>query len=402
MKKILFTLLMITCLFTLVSCSNNKATTSKNRETVEILESDLEEQVCNIAEFLDNATFCVLNYATEESDDASSLGSGVIYKRVINANNTYTYYLVTNRHVIEDGEKFKIYTSNGSTMTANILGYSSTYDVGVLTFTTYEKYNVVPFGDISDVRQGEMCFAMGTPLYMSYVNTFTQGNVSAIRSERIQHTADINAGNSGGPLVNLNGELIGINVSKISINAKGQPDVDGMCFAIRVDVVEKAIDEIEGSNEAVTNPLLGMTVTDVSNVLNYNYETFSAMWDALYEEFAAPYRARHIDEEVIKQTFEDTYASSKTTLEENYINLHAYNLYIPSDVTTGMIVRSVIEDSVCDVAGVKTGDIVVKINNVTVKNQTNFSTEFYKYGIGDTINITVNRAGTLSTLSITL
>ena len=402
MKKIIFSLMMILCLITLVSCSNKKTTTSVKRETVEILESDLETQICDVAEFLDGATFCVLNYSSTESEDASSLGSGVIYKRVINSNNTYTYYLVTNRHVIIDGEKFKVYTSSGSTMTANKLGYSEVYDIGVLTFTSYEKFNVVPFGDIEDVRQGEMCFAMGTPLYMSYVNTFTSGNVSAIRSERIQHTADINAGNSGGPLVNLSGQLIGINVSKISTSGMGQADVDGMCFAIRVDKVKEAIDEIEGCSEAVTNPLLGISVTDVSNVLNYDYDTFEDMWNSLYEEFAAPYRARHYKEEAIKQLFDDAYASSKSTIEENYINLHVYNLFIPDGVTTGMIVRSVTEGSVCDTAGVEMGDIVVKINNVTVKNQTNFSTEFYKYGIGDTINITINRAGTLSELSITL
>ena len=110
MKKIMFSLLCLLTLFLIVGCSK-KTTTTVKRETITILESDLETQICDIAEFLDGATFCVLNYSSTESENASSLGSGVVYKREINSNNTYTYYLVTNRHVIEDGEKFKVYSN---------------------------------------------------------------------------------------------------------------------------------------------------------------------------------------------------------------------------------------------------------------------------------------------------
>lgn len=401
MKKIMFSLLCLLTLFLIVGCSK-KTTTTVKRETITILESDLETQICDIAEFLDGATFCVLNYSSTESENASSLGSGVVYKREINSNNTYTYYLVTNRHVIEDGEKFKVYTSSGSTLTANRLGYSQTYDIGVLTFTSYEKYNVVPFADIDDVRQGEMCFAMGTPLYQSYVNTFTKGNVSGIRSERIQHTADINAGNSGGPLVNLNGELIGINVSKLSTNSQGQVDIDGMCFAIRCDKVIEAINEIEGKNDAVINPVLGMTVTDVENVITYNYETFDALWNDLKEDYAEYYRAIGYSEEYIEQKFNDTYLSKKPEYEARYLDLHPYTTYLASDVKNGMLIKEVVEDSVCDVAGLQIGDVIVGINDATVTKQSDFTKEYFKNGIGDTIKLTINRSGEIKTINVTL
>lgn len=400
MRKVLF---IIICLFSIVSLAScgKKTTTKEKKETITILESDLENQICDVASFLDGATFCVLNYSSSESENASSLGSGVIYKREINANNTYTYYLVTNRHVIIDGEKFKVYTSDGSTLTANRLGYSETYDIGVLTFTSYEKYNVVPFANIDDVKQGELCFAMGTPLYQSYVNTFTRGNVSGIRDERIQHTADINAGNSGGPLVNLNGQLIGINVSKLSTNSQGQADIDGMCFAIRVDIVSKAIDEIEGNNDAVVNPVLGMTVVDVNTVTVFNYDTFDDFWNALKEEYKEYYKGRYPDS-IIDQKFEDTYGSQKNDYEARYIDLHAYNSLISDEVNSGMLVKLVVENSVCDVAGVKAGDVIVGINDVTVESQSDFSKEFFKNGIGDTIKVLINRQGETLTLNIAL
>ena len=405
MKKIMIFFISFITILSLVGCSKKttKEVTNTNRETVEILESDLEAQICNIAEFLDSATFTVLNYTSTDSEEASSLGSGVIYKRVINDNNTYTYYLVTNRHVIEDGEKFKVYSS-GATITADRLGYSSTYDVGVLTFTSYEKYNVVPFANIEDVKQGQMCFAMGTPLYLKYANTFTHGNVSAIRTDRIQHTADINAGNSGGPLVNINGELIGINVSKISTNRTDQADIDGMCFAIRIDRVTEAINEIENANNAVVNPLLGMTVTDVSNVRTFNYDTFADYWEELKNEFVAYYKLIYpsYDDEYLAQLFNDTYGSSKNEYEESYIDLHAFNLYIADGITKGMIIRNIVSNSVCEVAGLKIGDVITKINNVTVETQTDFTKEYYKHGIGDTFTLTINRQGENKTISVTL
>lgn len=401
MKKILIVILTTLTFFSLTGCGKEKTTTKANKSTVELLESDLEKQICDIAEFLDSATFCVLNYATTESENASSLGSGVVYKREINDNNSYTYYLVTNRHVIEDGEKFKVYTTSGSTITANRLGYSETYDIGVLTFTAFEKYNVVSFADAEDIKQGEMCFAMGTPLYMSYVNTFTQGNVSALRDDRIQHTADINAGNSGGPLVDINGLLIGINVSKLSNNQMSQPDIDGMCFAIKIDKVEKAINEIEGKEDAVVNPLLGMTVTDVSSVRLYNYDTFDDFWNELKAEFMASYQGRYSDE-YLEQYFEDNYGSKKEDYRKNYLSLHAFNTYLTDDMNSGMLIRNIVADSVVDKAGLEIGDVVVNVDGSTVTKQSDFTKVFYQKAIGDSLQITVNRGGEAITVNVTL
>lgn len=402
MKKLLFVVLCLFSIFTLASCSSNTTTktTKEEKQTVELLESELENQMISVAEFLDNATFAVLNYSSTESDSASSLGSGVIYKKIVNSDNSYTYYLVTNRHVIEDGEKFKVYSPEGSTTSANVLGYSEKHDIGVLTFTSYTEYNVVPFADIDDVKQGQYCFAMGTPLYLQYINTFTKGNVSGIRNEYVQHTADINSGNSGGPLVNLNGELIGINVSKLSNNVG--VDIDGMCLAIRCDMVEEAIDEIEGMHDAVINPLLGMTVTDVEDIVVYNYETFDLFWDALKEEVIAQVMAMGKNRAFAEKWFNDNYASKKDSYQERYNDLSAFNVYIASGVTEGMFIREVVTDSVTDKAGLKIGDVITKINDKDITSQTDFAKEFYKQSKGDTFTVTINRNGEIKTVSITL
>ena len=403
MKKLLIVTLTAFSILQMSACTNKK-TTKQNveRNTISVVDSELENQITSIAEYLNSATFAVLNYTTTDSSNASSLGSGSIYKKIINDNNSYTYYLVTNRHVVEDGAKFKVYSYEGTTIEANVLGYSNSYDVAVLTFTTYEIYNVVPFADIENVKQGQYCFAMGTPLKTMYVNTFTKGNVSAIRSQYIQHTADINAGNSGGPLVNLNGELIGINVSKLSTNSLTEPDIDGMCMAIRCDLVEDAINEIEGKNEAVINPLLGMSVTDVANVLTFNYDTFELFWKALKDEFVEYYTARGYDAEYINQKFDDIYLSQKTDYENKYNDLHAFNIYIADGIDSGMIVREVTTNSVTDLAGIKVGDIITSINNKTITNSTEFSKEFFKCNAGDKLTLGVNRKGTILTIEITL
>ena len=403
MKKLLIAILCLFSIISLVACTNSNTNKNKNTEkqTVEVFESELEAQICNVASYLNNATFAVLNYASEESETASSLGSGVIYKKIINDNNSYTYYLVTNRHVIADGEKFKVYSAEGSTTTANVLGYSTTTDIGVLTFTSYVEYNVVPFASIDDVKQGESCFAMGTPLYLQYVNTFTKGNVSAIRSQYVQHTADINSGNSGGPLVNLNGELIGINVSKLSNNTQ-KVDIDGMCMAIRVDLVQEAIDEIEGKNQATINPLLGMTVTDVESIVVFDNDTFDDFWDELKNDFVSSITAQGQSEEYAISAFNALYASKKDDYETNYINLHAFNVYVPSGVTNGMMIRDVVTNSVSDKAGLKIGDIITKINDKEVKSQTDFAKEFYQYKVGESFSVTVNRAGESKTFTINL
>ncbi|MCR5461849.1 MAG: trypsin-like peptidase domain-containing protein [bacterium] len=402
MKKILIGIICIFSFFSLAACSKNTTTKeTKETEKIEILESDFENQMNSIAEYLNRATFVVLNYNSSESENASSLGSGVIYKKVVNENNTYTYYLVTNRHVIEDGEKFKVYSSEGATTSANVLGVSVNHDIGVLTFISYVEYNVVPFASFDNVKQGDYCFAMGTPLYIQYLNTFTKGNVSGIRNEYVQHTADINSGNSGGPLVNLNGEIIGINVSKLSNNTTNV-DIDGMCLAIRSDLVLEAIDEIEGKNDAVINPLLGMTVTDVSDILAYNYETFDAFWNELKNDFISYYVSKGYSIEFATAKFNESYGSKKNDYEANYNNLHAFNVYIPTGLTSGMMIREVVSNSASDKAGLKIGDIVVKINDIEVTNQTTFSKEFYKYKVGDSFTITVNRANELVQKTITL
>lgn len=405
MKRILIGFI---CIFTMFSISGCAKTTTKSnvthitRNTVEILESDLENQMCNIAEFLDNATFAVLNYDDETDDDATSLGSGVIYKRVINSNNSYTYYLVTNRHVVNGGEKFKVLSSNNATTSATLLGVSENHDIAVLTFTSYEIHNVVSFAYIDDVKQGQYCFAMGTPLYLQYINTFSKGNVSAIRSEYIQHTSDINAGNSGGPLVNLSGQLIGINVSKLSNHSMSDPDIDGMCFAIRCDLVEESIDEIEEKENAVINPILGMSVVNVSNIIIYNDPTFDDFWNKLKNDFITSLVNAGYSEAYASLKFNDIYEPQKDTYKDRYLEYHAYNVYITSGIDKGMFVKEVVENSPSYKAGVKIGDVITKINDIEIKSQTDFSIEFYKHKIGDSFTITINRLGEIKTLTITL
>ena len=175
-------------------------------------------------------------------------GSGVIYRHVGN-----DYYAITNHHVIEGYSNFRItvFDQSGDVDISNnqidLIHYNIANDIAILKFTSAYSFDIVPFANINNIEVGELVFAIGSPLDLP--NTATMGVISAINREvvysdggsntntiAIQHDAAINPGNSGGALINIYGELVGINFLSYVDEEVGE-GIEGLHFAIQIDVV---------------------------------------------------------------------------------------------------------------------------------------------------------------------
>lgn len=175
-------------------------------------------------------------------------GSGIIYKS--------NGYIITNAHVVSDMETILVVLSNGKAYKAVLKAIDETSDLALIKI---EKGMLTPakFGNMKAVVAGETVLAIGTPLSFSLRNSVTRGIVSGINRSVdgeyrfIQSDAAINGGNSGGPLVNLKGEVIGINTIKYIGYG-----VEGLSFSIPIDTVKYVLSHFEKYGK-VRRPFLG-------------------------------------------------------------------------------------------------------------------------------------------------
>ena len=215
-------------------------------------------------------------------------GSGVIYKQEGNI-----YYVVTNAHVMtyddvftSDVEEYNlsenttiVYEENGilfeiEDVDIEILGFDVTTDLAVLTFESDKDFEVIPIGDSYDLEIGEFVFAIGNPLGYEYYGTVTMGVISGLTryvsdgdfdATLLQHDAAISPGNSGGALLNLDGELIGINNMKIV-----EDYVSNIGFAIPSNTVRRITTDLEDDG-IITRPYLGIVTYALTNVCGTDY-----------------------------------------------------------------------------------------------------------------------------------
>lgn len=161
-----------------------------------------------------------------EVNSESGTGSGVIYKK----SNNYAY-IITNHHVIKDADNIEVTLNNGKRIIGTVLGSDVVTDLAVIKINAKYITQVIEIGDSDELRKGQIVMAIGNPLGLQFSGTVTQGIISA--TERIvpvdvnqdgkydselgllQTDAAINPGNSGGALVNMSGQLVGINSMKI-------------------------------------------------------------------------------------------------------------------------------------------------------------------------------------------
>jgi len=192
------------------------------------------------------------------------LGSGVIVKR--NGNNVY---VLTNNHVAGKADSIKVKLNDGQEFDGKLVGADERQDIALVSFEAKSdsKIVVATLGDSDEVQTGDICLAMGAPL--GYSQSVTQGIVSATGrsgnqignlNDFIQTDAAINQGNSGGPLVNIYGEIIGIN-TWIASNSGGSV---GLGFSIPINSIKRAIDDFINKGK-ITYGWLGVSLAEVTD-----------------------------------------------------------------------------------------------------------------------------------------
>jgi serine protease Do len=232
---------------------------------------DLLSFEASVVDMIDNAKTGILGVIAQSSY-TSGTGSGVVYKR-----SGSDYYLITNEHVVVHRDPVNnpypattisiVYEKNGllfeiTNEFTELIGYDETTDLAVIRFESNEDFAEIPFGDSYDLQLGQTVFAIGNPLGFEYYGTVTQGIVSGLAryvqddifdATLLQHDAAISPGNSGGALLNINGELVGINNLKIVSD-----NVSNIGFAIPSRTVERIVMDLEDDGE-VTRPYLGIS-----------------------------------------------------------------------------------------------------------------------------------------------
>ena len=276
-----------------------------------------------------------------QTTQSASSGSGFIISE--------DGYIVTNYHVINGASSVKVTLYNGDTYDATVIGGDSDYDVAVLKINA-AGLTPVTLGNSADVNVGDSVLAIGNPLgeltfSMSggYVSSCNRAiNVDGTPFNMIQTDASINPGNSGGPMFNQYGEVVGIVSAKYS--STGNESVEGLGFAIPINDVFAMIQDIMTNGYVTNKPYLGVTAGTMT------------------KQMAAQYRY---------------------------------------DVTSGVFIYSVEEDSAADQAGLKMGDVITKVDGTAITSMEDLTVAKKQYSAGDTCTLTVYREGQETTVELT-
>lgn len=192
--------------------------------------------------------------------ESKGLGSGVIVRK-----NGNTFYVLTNQHVAGAANEISVDLYDGRSIPGKLVGADERKDIALVSFESDDQsIPVANLGDSDAVQVGDIVFAVGSPL--GYISSVTQGIVSAVGrsggpngniSDFIQTDAAINQGNSGGPLVNIYGEVVGINAWIASSSGGSQ----GLGFSIPINNVKKAVDDFIAGGK-VKYGWLGVSLTE--------------------------------------------------------------------------------------------------------------------------------------------
>ena len=299
-----------------------------------------------------DAVMMIQNY---QNNAIASTGSGFVYK----TDDKYGYVL-TNHHVISGATKIVLIRSDDKEIEGTVLGSDEYLDLAVVRISKSDVIDTAKIGTSENSKLGDTVFTIGSPLGYEYRATVTDGilsgkdrlvtvslsgsNTNDWVMKVLQTNAAVNPGNSGGPLVNATGEVIGVISLKLV-----QTEVENMGFAIPIEYAMSHIDSLE-SGKTIVRPMLGISMLNVT----------------------------------------DTYA------------LYRSGIMIKDDIKAGVVVVEIAKDSGASKSDLQKGDVITKINNEKVDNMAYLRYELYKYNVGDKITITYLRDGKEKTTTIQL
>lgn len=317
-------------------------------ETITKVERDVTVTDEGIADAVDKVYDAVVVVNTYVNGEAYSSGTGFVYKT-----EDKTAYLLTNNHVIENADDVYVTFTDGTIVEANIVGADVYSDVAVLSVDEDYIISIAEIGSSEDARLGDTVFAIGAPLDSAYSWSVTRGIVSGkdrlVQVEltsgntktpmivnTIQTDAAINSGNSGGPLANSNGEVIGITSIKLASSS-----IEGMGFAIPIETAIEYAEQLISGNE-VERPYLGIYMLDVTSA--YYYREY-------------------------------------------------YDIIREANVTSGVIVTDFEDNSPAAAAGLEIGDIITKVDGHDISSSAYLRYYLYKHNVGDEMTLTILRNG---------
>ena len=259
-------------------------------------------------------------------------------------------YLVTNYHVISGAQTLTVTLTDEREMKAKVVGTDPVSDLAVL-YVAAEDLVPAQFGDSENLRVGDTVVAIGDPLGVELRGTMTDGIISAISRDvrvdgrsmnLIQTNAALNSGNSGGPLINTFGQVIGINTMKIGTFTDSS-GVEGLGFAIPSATVQEVVNQLISQGYVSGRPWLGV-----------QGESFSAFYRRFYQ------------------------------------------------VPQGVYITEVDAGSPAENAGLVRGDIITQADGNAVSDMDTLNNLLYAHAAGDTMRLTIYRNGQMGTVELTL
>ena len=318
---------------------------------IEALQTEVSSQITRVVEEIAPAVVTItavipgtMTYFGRTSD-STSMGSGVIISE--------DGYILTNNHVISSGKEYYAELANGTVLQAELISADSFSDLAVLKVDG-EVPAVAKLGNSDLLKPGETAIAIGSPLG-NFKNTVTVGVISATgrflessngyqMENLIQTDTAINQGNSGGPLVNLAGEVIGINVMIVRGSSYSSATAEGLGFAIPSNTA-KLISEQIIEKGSFSRPVLGIRWTEITSRMARAYQ-------------------------------------------------------LPTD--SGVYIMEISRGGPADLAGLQVDDIIVRIGDYTIAENGSFYNCLFKYSPGDTVEVEVYRGSTTKTFTVTL
>ncbi len=309
-------------------------------------ETDLTSVVADVmpsmVSITEHYTVSTTYWGQTYTQDGEASGSGIIIGETDDE-----YIIVTNNHVVADADELEITFIDDTNAPAYLKGLDASTDVAVIAVlksdlddSTIAKIKVAELGDSDSLVLGQNVIAIGNAL--GYGQSVTTGIVSALNREittsdgntqsYIQTDAAINPGNSGGALLNMAGQVVGINSNKI-----GGSSVEGMGYAIPITAVRETIEEFMGRDT-----LIEVDEDDIGYIGIYMQE----VTEEISEYYGLP---------------------------------------------VGIYVSEVIDDTGAEEAGIQAGDVIVRINGNTVKSIDGLKKLMKYYAVGDTIEVTFMR-----------
>lgn len=280
-------------------------------------------------------------------------GSGFVYK----TDKTYGY-IMTNQHVVENSTSLKVKLTNNKEVEAKLLGGDNYLDIAIIAIPVNSVISVATIGSTSSLKLGDSIFTIGSPVGEEYFNTVTSGIISGLNRkitvsvesqndwlmDVLQVDAAINPGNSGGPLLNSNGEVIGVNSLKLV-----DSQIEGMGFSIKIEDAMSHVKELE-SGKKIERPMLGINLLSAT------------------------------DENALRR----------------------YGISLNENIDYGVVVVSVVDGSGAAKSGLDKGDVITALDGGKVTNVANLKYMLYKYSPGDKIKVTYLRNGKEKTTTVTL